>query len=1000
MEVNRGNFVLLRIRRAHLTVLATSVAVGALLALGSFPAYAAPPEPAQPALPPPIPGRYVVTLTGKPIATYDGDVKGLRATRPSKGERVDVKTDRAKRYRAYLKRQQANAAARVGAKPLNHYAVSLNGFTSNLTPDQARTLQRAPGVLAVTKDRPRRLASNKNPVDFLKLSGSSGVWAALGGKKNAGRGVVVGVLDTGYWPESKSFAGKPLGTAKPTQADPFQPYRSGEYIKMDKADGGTFTGTCQAGASFSGDECNSKVIGARFFSGAYKAQTSAAQRTDYLSPRDGNGHGTHVASTAAGNAGVRASIAGHSFGKISGIAPAAKLAIYKIGFTSENDPEPAIYGGDALAAIDAAISDGVDVINYSISSSDSVDDPVDMAFLSAASAGIFVSASAGNSGPAASTLEHVTPWLTTVAASTVAPYAGTVVLGNGKKYAGISTTVFGKIGPARLVTARSVKRASASGADADVCTPDTLSHAKAAGKIVVCDRGGVDRVAKSAEVKRVGGKGMVMVNLTSNSTDGDFHAVPTVHLNAPYGPAVKDYAKKAKATATLRKGNLSSTPIRYPQITPFSSRGPSVGNGGDLLKPDIAAPGESILAAVAPPNQNRKFDFYSGTSMAAPHVAGIAALYFGVHPKWSPMAVKSAMMTTAASVKKANGKLSGDYFAQGAGNVRPDRMFNPGVIFDAGERDWWAFLAGEGFKTDAGVEPIDPSDYNAPSIAIGKLVGSQTVTRRVTAVKAGTYQTTISVPGVTATVSPSTLSFSKAGETQTVKITFTRKSAPLSKAVFGSLKFAGAGAAARLPIVVVPEAADAPDAVTGSGASGSLSYEVRPGFDGSFPITVHGLATAPAQSGQVAAGSRSQEFKQAVPAGTKVARFAIAANDGGADIDLEVYRVVNGELELAGQSATESGTEKVDLFNPTPGDYVAVVLPFADPPGASSTSFTYRGIAVGPDAGNLTINPANPTVTAGDPFTVKASWSGLDLSAPYLGFLSYVDGPGTLVEIN
>jgi hypothetical protein len=131
-----------------------------------------------------------------------------------------------------------------------------------------------------------------------------------------------------------------------------------------------------------------------------------------------------------------------------------------------------------------------------------------------------------------------------------------------------------------------------------------------------------------------------------------------------------------------------------------------------------------------------------------------------------------------------------------------------------------------------------------------------------------------------------------------------------------------------------------------------------------------------------------------------VARFAVAANDSRADIDLEVYRVVNGEFELAGFSATESGTEKVDLFDPTPGDYVAVVLPFADPPGASSTSFTYRSFVVGPDSGNLTINPASPTVSSGDPFTVTASWSGLNPSAPYLGLLSYVDGSGTLVEIN
>jgi hypothetical protein len=814
-----GNFVLLRSRRAHRAVIATSVATAALFTLCGLPtAYALPPDPSDQRRPDPTPGRYIVTLTGKPIATYGGEVKGLAATRPGKGERVDVKSGRAQRYRDYLKREQDDAAARVGAKPLKRYAVSLNGFATTLTPDQVRTLQDTPGVLAVTKDRPRRLTSNKNPVDFLKLTGSNGVWAALGGKTSAGRGVVVGILDSGYWPESKSFAGEKLGTARPTPSDPYRPYRSANHkIVMHKADGQRFTGICEAGDSFTGRECNTKVIGARSLSATYESQTPPEQRTDFLSPRDGDGHGSHVASTAAGKAGVTASVAGHSFGKISGVAPAAKLAIYKIAFTSTTDVEPAIYTGDALAAIDAAVSDGVDVINYSVSGSDAVDDPVDLAFLSAASAGIFVATSAGNSGPAASTANHVTPWVTTVAASTVAPYAGTVILGNGKKYAGISTTVHGTVGPARLVTARSVKRASASADDATVCAPNTLSHAKTAGKIVVCDRGVVARVDKSAEVKRVGGEGMVLANLAESSTDADTHAEPTVHLNAPFGSAVKSYAKKAGATAKLKSGNLSSTPIRYPQVASFSSRGPSVGNHGNLLKPDISAPGVAVLAAVAPPsNQKRKFDFYSGTSMASPHVAGIAAMYFSVHPKWSPMAVKSAIMTTSARVKTSNGKVSRDYFAQGAGNVRPDRMFNPGVIFDAREKDWLGFLEGAGVDTDTAAKPIESSNYNVPSIAIGELGGSQKVIRRVTAVKAGSYQAAISVPGVTASVSPSTLQFAHAGETKVVTVTFFPDAGSLSGTAFGSLKFEGAGTLARLPVVVSPAAPGAQGAVAGT----------------------------------------------------------------------------------------------------------------------------------------------------------------------------------------
>ena len=166
------------------------------------------------------------------------------------------------------------------------------------------------------------------------------------------------------------------------------------------------------------------------------------------------------------------------------------------------------------------------------------------------------------------------------------------------------------------------------------------------------------------------------------------------------------------------------------------------------------------------------------------------------------MAVKSAIMTTASRVKKANGKLSGDYLAQGAGNVRPDRMFNPGVIFDAGDRDWFAFLEGEGVKTDTGVNPIQPKRLQRPVDCDRQAGWFTDGDEKGHCSRPGTYQTDISVPGVTATVTPSILNFSSAGQTKTVEITFTRNAAPLSKAVLGSVKFAGAGTVARLPIAV------------------------------------------------------------------------------------------------------------------------------------------------------------------------------------------------------
>jgi hypothetical protein len=989
--------------RSRSRVAAGAVAVLSLaVVIGSSPAAIA--GPLKPAPLPPGSAqsdRYVVVLADKPLLTYEGGIKGLSATKVSKGRKIDVNSAAAKRYRDYLVKQQRSTAARVSVKPVQSYSLSVNGFTAQMSTQQARALQNAPGVLGVTKEQRLRLNDDKNSVDFLKLTGPTGVWAATGGKSKAGRGVVVGVLDTGVWPESKSFAGAPLGTAPATSSDPYRPYRSGSKIVMNKADGNTFTGTCQAGDEFTADLCNTKLVGARYFSKTYEQLTPPEDRTDYLSPRDGDGHGSHTASTAAGNADVAAVVDGRSFGNISGVAPAAKVAVYKVGFNSADDPEGSIYTGDALDGIDAAILDGVDVINYSISGSDSPVDPVDLAFLSAASAGIFVATSAGNAGPGASTANHTTPWLTTVAASTVAPYAGTVVLGDGRKFAGISTTVTDQVGPAPLVTAAAVKLAAASVATATLCTPDTLDPAKVTGKIVVCDRGVVDRVAKSAEVKRAGGVGMVLVNLTDNSVDGDLHTVPTVHLNVPGSVTVRTYAGTSGATATLVEGNTTTTKIPYPQIAPFSSRGPSLGAGGDLLKPDIAAPGVATLAAVAPPsNSGRSFDFYSGTSMASPHIAGLAALYLGVHPTWSPMTIKSAMMTTASRTRTDTGAENRDAYAQGAGNVRPDRMFNPGVVFNSADDDWLAYLAGQGFDFGTGVEAIDPSDFNSPSIAIGKLLGTQTVTRRVTAVKPGLYRATLSVPGVNASVSPSIVSFTAAGQTKTIKVKFSRATAAFDTAVFGSLYISGAGTQARVPIAVTPRAVAAPETIRGKGASGAVAFQVTPGISGAFAIDASGLQEMDKTAGSLA--TKTSTAYQTTFGAAQLMQLDLRASSPAADLDLDVYRVVDGEPELVGSSATSSADEKVTLFDTPAGAYIINVTNFSNAPGTTSTGFTlYSGaVTADSDEGDFSVTPASPTASNGKPITVTARWSGVGATTPYLGLIEYVDGSGTVVEVN
>ena len=337
---------------------------------------------------------------------------------------------------------------------------------------------------------------------------------------------------------------------------------------------------------------------------------------------------------------------------------------------------------DNVAAIDQAVADGVDVINFSISgTSTNFRDPVEIAFLFATDAGRFVAASAGNSGPTASTVAHPSPWITTVAASTHDRFdAGSVTLGNGAVYSGASLIgPVGPVGPAPLVL--SSASGLAAGDAARLCFLNALDPAKVAGKIVVCDRGNNDRTEKSQEVKRAGGVGMVLVNTNLNSINADLHAVPTAHLAVAARDAVIAYAATAGAIASLSQGVASVGSVNAPLMATFSSRGPLIAGGGNLLKPDITAPCVDVLAAFSSAENGRDFDFLSGTSMSSPHMAGLAALMKQRHPTWSPMAIKSALMTTAYQTVRtgpaAGAAIPGGPFAYGAGHVDINKAVTP-----------------------------------------------------------------------------------------------------------------------------------------------------------------------------------------------------------------------------------------------------------------------------------------------------------------------------------
>ena len=332
---------------------------------------------------------------------------------------------------------------------------------------------------------------------------------------------------------------------------------------------------------------------------------------------------------------------------MSGIAPRARIAAYKALWSAEDGSTASGYPSDIVAAVDQAVADGVDVINFSVSGTlTDFLDPTELAFLAAAQAGVFVSASAGNSGPAAGTVAHPSPWITTVAAATHATSArSTATLGDGSTVAGTSLAAQ-VVGPVPFVYARDVAAAGASADYARQCftTADNngkpaLDPAKVAGKIVLCDRGENPRVNKSAAVAEAGGVGTILANIEGDTLNTDVHAVPSVHV-AVDRTALLAYARATDATATIDAAVVdTSTPAPY--TAAFSSRGPSLAGNGDILKPDVTAPGQDILAAVAPPGQQGlDFNLMSGTSMSAPYVAGLAAALVEEHPRWSPMAVK------------------------------------------------------------------------------------------------------------------------------------------------------------------------------------------------------------------------------------------------------------------------------------------------------------------------------------------------------------------------
>ena len=983
-------------------VMAVAAAISLLMPVVAAPVVAA--EKAKP---------YVVVMAAEPITAYDGGARGLAPTKVALGKKVNPRSLAVRNYQAFLRTQHDKSLSQSGVavgKKLHDYSFALNGYAAMLTPSQVEKIEVQKGVVRVLEDQMRQPQTD-SVGKFLGLTADGGAYD----RGVDGEDVVVGVIDTGIWPEHPSFADN--GSYGPSPVDPV-PCEFGNT--KHNANDVAFT-------------CNDKLLGARQMLATYRA-VIGAEEEEFDSARDDSGHGTHTASTAAGNAGVAASIFGLPVARISGVAPRARVIAYKAlgelgGFTS-----------DLAAAIDMAVSDGVDVINYSIGGGAGLPGADDIAFLFAANSGVFVAASAGNDGPGAATVGSpaVMPWVTAVGASTQRRFfEGVVVLGNGKRYRGASVTR--NLGSTPLV--------DAANAGSDICEPGELDPAVVTGKVVLCIRGVVGRAEKSKAVFEAGGVGMIMYN--TNNVDNlftDNHWVPSVHVDNTPGLAIKAYiASAANPTARISVRTPSGPPRKTswphaPTMTIFSSRGPNA-VAPDVIKPDITAPGLQILGGNSPfPDpetpSGELFQAIAGTSMSSPVVAGIYALLKQAHPDWSAAAARSALMTTAHQSVRDNDRVSrADPFDFGAGHVRPGGRWvkgsiaQPGLVYDAGLFEYAAFTCGMewevfdqascDFLESEGV-PSSPVDLNLPSIGISEVAGSQTVTRTVTSVATSnakvTYKASVRAPsGFKVKVSPSSITLRR-GQSATFTVTVTNVRAPIGSWRFGSLTWKAKGYSVRSPIAVKGALFDAPDEVSGTGTSGTLSFPVKFGYTGSYTAAAHGLVPATVTHDNVlqdpnqtfdpadvaAGGANLHEFTLS---GAAHFRIAMPPEGTEAEADLDIYVVgPNGEEA----SSTSGGTDElIDIPSPANGTWKVYVHGWAAPGGNSDYDMWTWAVPSAAGGGSLSITSAPTSATNATVGTVEVAWSGITTGAIgdwYLGAVSHTGTSGlmglTLVNID
>ena len=746
--------------------------------------------------------RVIVQFSDPALAQYHGGIPGLAgASRFALGDRkLDVRSPEAQAYRNHLRgvRETFLAQARSVAPSLvddYHYDILLNGMALAVNRDELKNLYDLPGVARIYPDE----MIYQNMDASLPLIQASDFWDLLGGQNNAGDGIFVAIIDGGIRPENPLFDG--TGFTMPPNFPPDDSY---------------------CGPMGDPSFCNDKMIVARWY-----PPTFTPDPGEYNSPLGFNGHGTHVAGTAIGNAGVMADPGTGILEEVSGVAPGAYFGAYKALFFN------GVTGSGSTSMLSAAledtITDGADVVNNSWGGGPG-GDPANSAFTpimdAARDAGIVMVVAAGNDGPGPQTIgcPGCTESVITVANSRhnrrhdnlfriTGPAPVPAELQNIAAREGTGPVLMNNLS-AGITYSGDIDAANFEG-----CNPFPANAF--AGKIALISRGGCSFATKVNNAEAAGALGLVVFNnvpglfITMGSLDQG-ETISSFMISNYTGTMLRDFvqANPNQVAGQMQPGLQRVTEDHWSDvITTSSSRGPN----GDpsFLKPDITAPGTLILSGHSP-DQIGPFAFLTGTSMASPHVAGAAALLLQQNPDWTPAQVKTALTSTTIrdNVRSDDFISPATPFDMGAGRLQMDRLSQTELTFD------------------------EPS--MADPVCVGICSWTRTIQNELDT--QATFHATphVDAPGILLTVDPPYVTLNP-GESQMFTVTANASLANLEQQVFGNVTWTRDAGVARsshdpveayLPIAFAPTASSNPDAlaksvdVTAAEEGDTLTYTV------------------------------------------------------------------------------------------------------------------------------------------------------------------------------